>query len=120
MRADVAEASASLRILEHRLIVVSTFRTTVGHRPTEFNRACTTCPPEPPSPEQTGFVNSKCHNRISANGQFLAWVPDRLYVGFDDSDVIQVLDPAQAGVIVNSIEGHHQSGTKKLTSFWRQ
>jgi hypothetical protein len=58
--------------------------------------------------------------RLAPSAMGVAWVPDRLYVSFQDSDVIQVLDPSSAGVIANSIAGHGVQGTKKLCSFWRQ
>ncbi len=74
----------------------------------------------PPKPEITGYVNSKNHNRLIPGSQTIAWQPDRLYVGFEDRDEIQVLDPAQAGVITKTIPGHGKGGTKKLMSFWRQ
>jgi hypothetical protein len=74
----------------------------------------------PPKPEQTGFINSKNHMRLVSNGATAAWAPDRLYVAFEDSDAIQVLDPRQAGVVVNTIEGHGAGGTKRLTTFWRE
>src|SRR5262249_25607990 len=73
----------------------------------------------PPSPEQAGFINSKNHMRLVPASMAVVMQPDRLYVSFDDTDVIQVLDPASAGVISNTIAGHGQQGTKKLCTFWR-
>jgi hypothetical protein len=73
-----------------------------------------------PKTEVTGGVNSKNHNRLGANTQGIAWQPDRLYVGFEDRSEIQVLDPSNAGTIVNTIAPHGNGGTKKLMSFWRQ
>jgi hypothetical protein len=106
-----------------------------GHQPTDVSLSDLTTasyqakpsgPPNfggvgvPPAPEQTGFTNSKNHMRLAPQAMGVAWVPDRLYVSFQDSDEIQVLDPASAGVIVQTIAGHGQQGTKKLCSFWRQ
>jgi hypothetical protein len=74
----------------------------------------------PPSPEQTGFVNSKNHMRLAPQAMGVAWTPDRLYVCFQDTDQIQVLDPANAGAILQTIAGHGIQGTKKLCTFWRE
>jgi hypothetical protein len=74
----------------------------------------------PAKPDQTGFVNSKCNMRLAGNAQGAAVQPDRLYVAFEDSDVIQVLNPRQGGLIVNSVPGHQLLGTKKLSAYWRQ
>jgi hypothetical protein len=73
----------------------------------------------PPSPEQTGFINSKNHMRLAPQSMGVALVPDRLYVCFEDTDVIQVLVPSSAGTIDKTIAGHGVQGTKKLCTFWR-
>ena len=74
----------------------------------------------PPSPEQAGYINSKNHMRLTPGGAAVCWVPDRLYVSFDDSDAIQVLNPSSAGVVEKTIPGHGGTGTKKLCTFWRE
>ena len=73
----------------------------------------------PPSPEQTGFINSKNHMRLAPQAMGPAHLPDRLYVCFEDTDVIQVLEPTSAGTISKTIPGHGVQGTKKLCTFWR-
>ena len=74
----------------------------------------------PPAPEQTGFINSKNHMRMVPTQMASAWQPDRLYVCFQDTDSIQVLDPTSAGTVVKTIAGHGVQGTKKLCNFWRE
>jgi YVTN family beta-propeller protein len=74
----------------------------------------------PPRPESTGFVNSRHHMRLIPNTAVPVWNPDRLYVSFTDTDVIQVLDPQNAGVVLNTIEGNGGLGVKKLAAYWHQ
>jgi hypothetical protein len=57
--------------------------------------------------------------RLVPQAMTAALQPDRLYVCFDDTDVIQVLDPTSAGTITKTIPGHGVQGTKKLCTFWR-
>ena len=75
---------------------------------------------QPHKPEETGFTNSRYHMRMVPGGAFAVWQPDRVYVGFNDVDTIQVLDPNSAGVVLNTIEGEDGLGVKKLASYWHQ
>ncbi len=72
------------------------------------------------NPEVSGNVNSKAIMRSTAGGAAVCVVPDRLYVAFDDTDVIQVVNPVSPGLILKTIEGHGGQGTKKLGAYWRQ
>lgn len=74
----------------------------------------------PSRPEELGYTNSRHHMRLVPGTQIPVWNPDRVYVSFADTDVIQVLDPIDAGTILNTIEGNGGLGVKKLTSFWHQ
>ena len=73
-----------------------------------------------PQYQQTGSVNSKNFLRIGPQSASVALIPDRLYIGFEDSDQIQVVSPAQPGLILKTIEGHGAIGTKRLGTFWRE
>jgi hypothetical protein len=75
---------------------------------------------QPPNPDRTGRVNSHSPVRTTPGSMFTAWVPDRLYVSFDDTDVIQVLDPESLGVVVNTIEGNGGPGVKRLVTYFEQ
>ncbi|MSR47861.1 MAG: YncE family protein [Planctomycetes bacterium] len=81
------------------------------------NVACTSTPPEV---EKTGFINSKHPMRLSVPACYAAVVPDRLYVSFDDIGAIQVLNPLQPGLILNTITEPTVQGIRKLGSYWRQ
>ncbi len=74
----------------------------------------------PPKPEQTGFTNSHSPIRAVGGGMIPAWTPDRLYVSFQDRDVIQALDPSNAGIVLNTSPGTGTGGVKKLCTYFEQ
>ncbi len=48
-----------------------------------------------------------------------AWEPDRLYVAFEDTDVVQVLDPVITGRTVGTVEATGV-GVRKLVTYFKQ
>ena len=69
--------------------------------------------------ERTGIYNSHHHFRQAPGGATTAYLPDRLYVGFQDVGTVQVVDPTTAGVVLNTIEDN-ALGVKRLGTYWQQ
>ncbi len=73
----------------------------------------------PVNPIKVGTINSRNHFVYVPPALIPVWQPDRLYVSFQDADVVQVLDPSLAGVIINETDSA-KGGIKKLMTFYHQ
>ena len=72
----------------------------------------------PPNVGRTGAINSHHPNRLVIAGAIPTWLPDRMYVGFADTDTIDVLDPSSIGLVQNRIEADHGLGVKLLGTYF--